>query len=120
MTAIIDLKYEKGLGYFDENLSPSILKIINKLGMIDNCVLQTNNPVDIPYIRENSKNARIWYLTDVITDSNIELIKENNVECVNIQNNETKVNMQKIKKLTDNKIDVCVWNAITEAKKIVY
>jgi len=117
MTAIIDLKYEKGPNKFDENLSPSILKIITDLEMLDSCVIQTDNKTDIPYIRDNSKEARIWFLTDVITDSNIKLIKQNHVECVNIQNNESKVNERRIKKLTENGIDVCVWNIISESGK---
>ena len=118
MTAIIDLKYEKGPNLFDEKLSPSILATIKKMGMIDNCILQTNNPTDVPYIRENSSDARIWYLTDVISDSNIEMIKENNVECVNIEYNyQNGINQNRINKLTNNGIDVCVWNAITETHK---
>lgn len=115
MTAIIDLKYEKGVGPADPNLSPAILKIIEEKGMMDSCVLQTNNYTDIPYIRENSENARIWYLTDVISDNNLKLIEENNVECVNILSSEN--NAYKIKKLNENGIDVCVWNVQSETSK---
>ena len=117
MTAIIDLKYEKGVGPADPYLSPAVLKVIEEKGMLDSCVIQTNNPPDVPYIRENSSEARIWYLTDVISDSNIEMIKENKVECVNIQNSNNNTNKSRISKLTDNGIDVCVWNVITETGK---
>ena len=116
MTAIIDLKYEKGVGPADANLSPAILKTIQEKGMLDSCILQTNNPTDIPYIRENSEDARIWYLTDVISDKNLQLIEENNIECVNIQNNSEK-NAYRIRKLTENGIDVCVWNVQAETTK---
>lgn len=115
MTAIIDLKYEKGVGPADPNLSPAILKTIQEKGMMDSCILQTNNPTDIPYIRKNSENARVWYLTDVISDNNLKLIEENNVECVNILTSEN--NSNRIKKLTENGIDVCVWNVQSETSK---
>ena len=115
MTAIIDLKYEKGVGPADAKLSPTILETIQKKGMMDSCILQTNNPTDIPYIRENSEDARIWYLTDVVSDNNINLINENNVECVNILSSEN--NAYRIKKLTENGTDVCVWNVQTETSK---
>ena len=115
MTAIIDLKYEKGVGPFDSDLSPAILKTIQDKGMMDSCVLQTNNYTDVPYIRETSENARIWYLTDVISDSNLKLIEENNVECVNILSSDN--NAYKIAELTENGIDVCVWNVQTEETK---
>ena len=115
MTAIIDLKYEKGVGPADPKLSPTILETIQKKGMMDSCILQTNNPTDIPYIRENSEDARIWYLTDVVSDNNINLINENNVECVNILSSEN--NAYRIKKLTENGTDVCVWNVQTETSK---
>lgn len=115
MTAIIDLKYEKGVGPADPNLSPEVLKTIQDKGMMDSCILQTNNPTDIPYIRENSEDARIWYLTDVVSDKNVKLIEENNVECVNISSGEN--NAYQIKKLTENGVDVCVWNVQTEKSK---
>jgi len=115
MNAIIDLKYEKGVGPADPYLSPTILKTIEEKGMMDSCILQTNNPVDIPYIRQTSKDARIWYLTDEITDKKLTLIEENNVECVNILSSEN--NAYRINKLTENGIDVCVWNVQTESTK---
>ena len=118
MTAIIDIKYEKGVGPADPKLSPAILKTIEEKGMLDSCVLQTNNYTDIPYIRENSENARIWYLTDVISDKNLNLIEQNNVECVNILSSE-KENLYRINKLTGNGIDVCVWNVQSENYKNV-
>lgn len=82
---------------------------------IKSCVLQTNNYTDIPYIRETSEDARIWYLTDVISEDNINLMKENNVECVNTTS--SKNNAYKIKKITENGIDVCVWNVQTDSAK---
>ena len=115
MTAIIDLKYENGPNKFDENLSKNILETVEKMGMLDSCVLQTNNPTDVPYIRENSSDARIWYLTDEVTDSNLELIEQNNVECVNIKS--TEKNAIRIKKLSENGVDVCVWNVQSERSK---
>lgn len=118
MTAIIDLKYEKGVGPADPYLSPAVLKVIEEKGMLDSCVIQTNNPTDIPYIRQTSSEARIWYLTDVISDKNLELIKNNGVECVNMQNGGN--TSSGVKKLVDNGIDVCVWNVQTEHSKNRY
>lgn len=118
MTAIIDLKYEKGVGPADPYLSPAILKVIEEKGMIDSCVIQTNNPTDIPYIRETSSSARIWYLTDVISDKNLEIIRNSGVECVNMQNGEH--TSSGVRKLVDNGIDVCVWNVQTEQGKARY
>lgn len=118
MTAIIDLKYEKGVGPADSYLSPAILKVIEEKGMIDSCVIQTNNPTDIPYIRETSSSARIWYLTDVISDKNLEIIRNSGVECVNMQNGEH--TSSGVRKLVDNGIDVCVWNVQTEQGKARY
>ena len=115
MTAIIDLKYAKGVGPADPYLSPAVIQTIEEKGMIDSCVIQTNNPTDIPYIRETSQDARIWYLTDVISDKNLQLINDNNVECVNVQNGDN--NTSQINKLVQNGIDVCVWNVQTETKK---
>ena len=125
MTAIIDLKYAKGVGPADEYLSPTVIKTIQDKGMMDSCVIQTNNDndivnvrnnhTDIPYIRQTSQDARIWYLTDVISDKNFQLIAENGVECVNVQNGDN--NSYQIKKYADAGIDVCVWNVQTEAKK---
>ena len=117
MTAIIDLKYENGPNHDDPNLSPAILQTIEEKGMLDSCVIQTNNPKDIPYIRENSSEARIWYLTDVISESNLKLIEENNVECVNIDyygDNDYKID---INKLNEQGIDVCVWRVFEEDDK---
>lgn len=115
MTAIIDLKYAKGVGPADPDLSPAIIQTIEEKGMIDSCILQTNNYTDIPYIRETSEDARIWYLTDVVSDKNLQLIEENNVECVNIQTSEN--NAYRINKLTESGVDVCVWNVQTESSK---
>lgn len=114
MTAIIDLKYER-YGSVDTNLSPTIIKTIEEKGMIDSCIIQTNNHNDIPFIRQTSKEARIWYLTDVISDKNIQLIQENNVEGVNMQACNSDAN--KIKKLNDIGVDVCIWNVQTETSK---
>ena len=116
MTPVIDLKYEKGTEVHDADLSPAILKTIEEKGMLDSCVIQTNNAKDVAYIRENSNDARIWYLKDVITDSDMKLIQDNKVECVNIKSSEDK-NMYRIKNLTDNGVDVCVWNVQSEQYK---
>ena len=115
MTAIIDIKYEKGVGPADANLSPAILEVIKEKGMEDSCVLQTNNYTDIPYIRENSKDARIWYLTDSLSDKNMDLIEDNKVECVNILSSE--YDTYKIDKLKEQGVDVCVWNVQTQSLK---
>lgn len=115
MTAIIDLKYENGVGPEDPYLSPAVIQAIEEKGMIDSCVIQTNHPKDIPYIRQTSSEARIWYLTDVISDQNIQIINENNVECVNIRCGEN--DNAKIKTLTANGTDVCVWNVFSEDSK---
>ena len=115
MTAIIDLKYAKGVGPADADLSPAIIRMIEEKGMIDSCVLQTNNPTDIPYIRQTSSDARIWYLTDVTSQKNLDLIKQNGVECVNIQSGEN--NLYNINILKQNGVDVCVWNVQSESRK---
>ena len=115
MTAIIDLKYEKGVGPADDYLSPSVIKTIEEKGMINSCVIQTNNTTDIPYIRQTSSDARIWYLTDVISDKNIQIINDNNVECVNIKAGDN--NAYQIQKLKANGTNVCVWNVFTEDSK---
>lgn len=115
MTAIIDLKYEKGVGPADPYLSPAVIKTIEEKGMINSCIIQTNNPTDIPYIRQTSSDARIWYLTDVISEKNIQIINDNRVECVNIKAGDN--DNYKIQKLTENGTDVCVWNVFSEDSK---
>ena len=115
MTAIIDLKYEKGDGPADPNLSPAILKAIEEKGMIDSCILQTNNPIYIPYIRENSDDERICYLKDSISDNDLHLIQNNSVECVNILTGEN--NAYRIKRIVYNGVYVCVWNVKSETSK---
>lgn len=115
MTAIIDLKYAKGVGPADPYLSPAILRMIQEKGMMDSCVLQTNNHTDIPYIRQTSQEARIWYLTDSADGNTLKLIKENNVECVNMQSSNN--NLYTIRTLTNNGIDACVWNVQSETRK---
>ena len=115
MTAIIDLKYEKGVGPADPDLSPAILRTIEEKGMLDTSILQTNNPTDIPYIRENSVDARIWYLKDAISDKDLQLIQDNGVECVNILTSDN--NTYRINRLIENGVDVCVWNVQTETSK---
>ena len=115
MTAIIDLKYEKGVGPADPYLSPAVIQTIEEKGMINSCIIQTNNTTDIPYIRQTSQDARIWYLTDVISDKNIQIINDNNVECVNIKAGDN--NSSQIQKLKANGTDVCVWNVFSEDSK---
>lgn len=116
MTAIIDLKYPNGTEVLDTELSTAVLKVLEDKGMTDMSVLQTNNAKDVAYIRENSDDARIWYLKDVISDSDMELIQNNDVECVNIKSSEDK-NMYRIKELSENGVDVCVWNVQNETYK---
>ena len=115
MTAIIDLKYENGVGPADPYLSPAVIKTIEEKGMINSCIIQTNNTTDIPYIRQTSQDARIWYLTDNTGDKTIQIINDYNVECVNIRAGDS--DSTRIKRLTDNGTDVCVWNVFTEESK---
>lgn len=118
MTAIIDLKYENGFKWnsYDSELSPAIIKTIEEKGMMDSCVIQTNYFNDIPFIRSQSDDVRIWLLGhNTVTDENIELALENNVECINFNNTEN--NAYRIKKVTDAGIDACVWNVQTEQGK---
>ena len=119
MTAIIDLKYARGVGPADPDLSPQVIKTIQEKGMMDSCILQTNNMTDIPYIRETSSDARIWMLTDYLDNNRKNLIDEYNVECVNIQASTGSLN-NNIKYLDDRGVDVCVWNVFEEGSKNYY
>lgn len=118
MTAIIDLKYAAGLTNTpDAELSAAIIEMIEEKGMTDSCVIQTNHFADLPYIRSQSDDVRIWLLSHgtSVTDSNIQLALENNVECINFQSSGNNSNY--IKKITDAGIDACVWNVTTETGK---
>ena len=119
MTAIIDLKYARGVGPADPDLSPQVIKTIQEKGMMDSCILQTNNMTDIPYIRETSSDARIWMLTDYLDNNRKNLIDEYNVECVNIKASTEGLN-NSIKYLDDKGVDVCVWNVFDEGSKDRY
>lgn len=119
MTAIIDLKYARGVGPADPDLSPQVIKTIQEKGMMDSCILQTNNMTDIPYIRETSSDARIWMLTDYLDNNRKNLIDEYNVECVNIKAATESIN-NSIKYLDDKGVDVCVWNVFDEGSKDRY
>lgn len=119
MTAIIDLKYARGVGPADPDLSPQVIKTIQEKGMMDSCILQTNNMTDIPYIRETSSDARIWMLTDYLDNNRKNLIDEYNVECVNIKAATESLN-NSIKYLDDKGVDVCVWNVFDEGSKDRY
>ena len=119
MTAIIDLKYARGVGPADPDLSPQVIKTIQEKGMMDSCILQTNNMTDIPYIRETSSDARIWMLTDYLDNNRKNLIDEYNVECVNIKASTGSLN-NSIKYLDDRGVDVCVWNVFDEGSKDRY
>lgn len=114
MTAIIDLKYSYGWTDMDE-LSPKVIEIIREKDMFDSCIIQTFAAKDIPQIRALSDEARIWFLTDSISDSNMDIIKNYNVEGVNINN--ANVSNYQINKLLDNDIDICVWNVFSEQRK---
>ena len=115
MTSIIDLKYAKGVGRHDPDLSPAILRVIQEKGMMDSCILQTNNSVDIPYIRQTAADARIWFLTDSTSKENLNFAKENGVECFNVQSSD--VSLASIRILSENGFDTCVWNVQNESWK---
>ena len=121
MTAIIDMKYSKGWSKNgDIDYVNKILDTINEKDMADSCVIQTNNTNDIINIRQNSnhelsEDARIWLLSDDISQTNINLVKNNNVECVNVQNGDDAI--KKVTKLKENGIDSCVWAVFKEESK---
>lgn len=116
MTAIIDMKYSNGKSKVGEDEYVNhIISIIEEKGMMDSCVIQTNNQHDITNIRNNSYDARIWYLTDNVSSSNINFIKENNVECVNTKNSEGVTS--RVVKLKENGIDSCVWAVLSSETK---
>ena len=116
MTAIIDMKYSSSWSKEGEDAYVNqILDVIEEKGMMDSCVIQTNNHNDIVNVRSNSDEARIWYLTDNVSAKNIEFMKENNVECVNTQNGENAAS--RVQTLTANGIDSCVWAVFTQENK---
>ena len=120
MTAIIDLKYENGLTRNpDTELSPAIIKMIEEKGMLDSCVIQTNHFNDLPYIRSQSEDVRIWLLSHgSVTSDDIQLALENDVECINFKcSTYSTYNETSIKKVTDAGLDACVWNVTTAAEK---
>lgn len=116
MTAIIDMKYSNGWSKVgEEEYVSQIISTIEEKGMTDSCVIQTNNQHDIINIRNVSDDTRIWYLTDNVSNSNIEFMKENNIECVNTKNADNPVN--RVIKLRDNGIDSCVWAVFSQESK---
>lgn len=116
MTAIIDMKYSNGWSKAGEDdYVNQILSTIESKGMMDSCVVQTNNKNDITNVRSNSDEARIWYLTDDVSSSNIQFIKDNNVECVNTKNSDGVTS--RVVKLTSNGIDSCVWAVNSDQAK---
>lgn len=119
MTAIIDLKYANGITRNpDTALSPAVIKLIKEKGMLDSCVIQTNHTNDIPYIRSQSDDVRIWYLTDNVSDNTVRVIEENNVECINIKSDGSNAEqIKRLDKLTDKDVDVCVWNVFGQDTK---
>lgn len=114
MTAIIDLKYSNGWTDMDE-LAPKVIDIIREKDMFDSCVIQTFAARDIPQIRSLSDEVRIWFLADGVSNENMQILKDNNVECVNIQL--CNFSSYQLNKLTENEIDVCVWNVYSESQK---
>lgn len=116
MTAIIDMKYSNGWSTAGEDeYVNQILDTIEEMGMMDSCVIQTNNHHDITNIRNNSEDARIWYLTDNVSNDNIQFILDNNVECVNTQNTDGVTS--RVAKLSQNGIDSCVWAVFSQETK---
>lgn len=117
MTAVIDMKYSNGWSTVgDDALVNQILSTIQEKGMMDSCVIQTNNPNDVINVRNNSEDARIWYLGhNSVTDKDIELGKEYGVECINFNSSEN--NAYRIRKVTEAGMDACVWNVQTERGK---
>ena len=116
MTAIIDMKYSNGWSKEGEDAYVNqILGTIEEKGMMDSCVIQTNNHHDIVNVRNNSEEARIWYLTDNVSDKNIQFMKEQNVECVNTQNGDNAAS--RVQTLTANGIDSCVWAVFEQGTK---
>lgn len=116
MTAIIDMKYSNGWSAKGEDAYVNqILGAIEEKGMMDSCVIQTNNDNDIVNIRNNSEDARIWYLTDEVSDKNIQFMKDNNVECVNTKNENNAAS--RVQTLAENGIDSCVWAVFTQDSK---
>lgn len=116
MTAIIDMKYSNGWSQTGEDAYVNqILSTIESKGMMDSCVIQTNNHHDIINVRNNSEDARIWYLTDNVSAKNIEFMKEQNVECVNTQNGDNAAS--RVVTLKQNGIDSCVWAVQTQTSK---
>lgn len=109
MTAVIDLKY---YSTYDNpaKLSSAVVETVKKHDMLDSCVFQTNWLNDVSNIRSASDDARIWLLVNETSDKNMQLIVENNVECVNIDAAKG-LNVVKsgIEKLKANGIDSCVW-----------
>lgn len=116
MTAIIDVKYSNGWSKVGEDdYVNHILSTINEKGMMDSCVIQTNNKHDIINVRNNSEDARIWFLTDDVSKDNIEFIKDNGVECVNTKY--TGNTTSRVTTLKNNGINICVWNVFSEKDK---
>lgn len=121
MTAIIDLKYVNGTGKDKTGLSSEVIKTIQEKGMMDSCILQTNNMTDIPSIREASADARIWMLTDYLNEDRKNLIDEYDVECVNIHVTESLSSIRnRIDYLNDKGVDVCIWGVTTVGGKERY
>ena len=117
MTAIIDLKYKNGTGKDKTGLSPAIIKEIQEMGMMDSCVIQTNNYSDIPTIRQTSSDARIWLLTEAsIGNKELELIQNNQVEAVNLHSG-VNASPGTIKKLNEMGVETCVWGVFTQEGK---
>ena len=116
MTAIIDMKYSNGWSKAGEDEYVSqILATIEDKGMMDSCVIQTNNKHDITNVRSNSEEARIWFLTDDVSKDNIEFIKDNSVECVNTKYTDNTTS--RVTTLKNNDINICVWNVFSEKDK---
>ena len=86
--------------------------------MTDSCVIQTNHDNDISNIRASSDDVRIWMLGyNDVTDAQINIALENNVECINFNHKNDTMTERNLKKINEAELDACVWNVWSEERK---
>ena len=120
MTAVIDLKYYNTDGS-DAKLSSAVVETVKEYGMLDSCVFQTNHEADVQNIRNTSDDARIWLLANEVNSSNMQMIVDNNVECVNLYAKlDLNVIKSRIADFNEKGIDSCVWGVLSENGKNSY